>query len=410
MNDELDRTLRGTLASAAREAPAVPPGLPAQVEAGYRRRRNRRTGAAALAVAVVLGGTGAVGAAVRSGEGAAPVATAGKLKKVSLAGLGTPVKVRERWPDAIRDIPSELPNGSALHPITMLDGDTLLASSTSSFEKTDKLWAYDLKARKASAVTDVVVPKDSTTFASDFTVGGGWVVWWLARGKGGAATVEIWGAPVQGGPARKITGMADAGLSTLLIDGGDVVWAMKTGVYKAPLTGGVPRKLPGSEGFQVVSWPWIGSPAQGERLGDVQYESLRNVRTGERVEATLAPYKGAWSCSVTWCVGNAASGVTYHGEPPMAVQRRDGKAGRSLPPNQYLGAGILFDRFLPYRPTKVPSGDYLLYDLKTGKLLDTGIRQYNSGTVPSSRRDDRDPLVFLSNKDGTKLIDLSKIR
>ncbi len=163
----------------------------------------------------------------------------------------------------------------------MLDGDTLLASSTSSFEKTDQLWAYDLKAGRATALTDVVVPKDSTTFASDFTVGGGWVVWWLAHGNGSTRTVDIWGAPVQGGPARKITGMDDAGLSALLIDGGDVVWAMKTGVYKAPLTGGAPQKLPGTEGFQIVSWPWIGSP----RARNSVTSSTSRCATSGRVSA-----------------------------------------------------------------------------------------------------------------------------
>ncbi|TDB92156.1 hypothetical protein [Actinomadura sp. 7K534] len=410
MTDDLDRALRGTLTTAARKAPAADPRLLERVEAGHRRRRRRRTSAAALAVAVVLGGTGAVGGLLRSGEDAAPVATAGDLKPVTRADLGAPVKVRERWPDAVRSIPGELPNGRELRPFTLLDDGTLVGTTWSSFEVSDKLWSYDLDARKAEVITDIVVPRGSKIYASDFTVGGGQVVWWLSYRAGGRDTVEIWGAPLAGGAARKIAGTRGNSVSSLLIDGDTIVWGMKDGVYRVPLQGGRPEKIPGTGGFAIVSWPWIGSPAsEANKVGDVRYKSLWNVRTGERREAVLAPFKGAWSCGVIWCVGGPASGVTYHGDAVVAVQRRDGKAGRSMPVDVFIGPmdGVVYGRFLPSFPQGHQTKNHVLYDVETGTLLDTGVRRYNE--VIGMARNNPDPQIFVGGKGGTTLIDFSKI-
>ncbi|MFA1547840.1 hypothetical protein [Actinomadura chokoriensis] len=51
---------------------------------------------------------------------------------------------------------------------------------------------------------------------------------------------------------------------------------------------------------------------------------------------------------------------------------------------------------------------HVLYDIETGTLLDTGIRRGNE--VMGTLRDDRDPQSFLTSKDGTTLLDFSKIR
>jgi hypothetical protein len=351
---------------------------------------------------------------LRSGQEAPPVAAPGKLKPVSRADLGAPVKLRDRWPDAVRSIPGELPNGRALHPVALLDDGTLVGATTSSFEKSDKLWSYDLDARKATVITDIVVPRGSKIYASDFTVGGGQVVWWLSYRAGGRDTVEIWGAPLAGGTARKIAGTRGNAVSTLLVDGDAVVWGMKDGVYRVPLAGGTPEKMPGTGGFGIVSWPWIGSPAapREDRAGYIGYRSLRNVRTGERREAVLAPLKGPWSCGVTWCVGTTSllPGATDHRGMVTAVQRRDGRAGKALPYDGPMGPGrqIVYGRFLPYFPKGPQTENHVLYDVETGKLLDTGVRRYNHlmGRAPN----DRDPQYFFTNEDGTTLIDLSKIR
>ncbi|MFG2013439.1 hypothetical protein [Actinomadura geliboluensis] len=411
MNDDLGTALRGTLATAAREAPAVRPELLETVEAAHRRRRRRRVSAAALGAAVLVGGTGAVGMVARSGDGPPPVAAPGALKPLSAADLGTPVKVRERWPDAVRSVPGRLPNGRTLHPVALLDGDVLVGTTWASLQLPDKLWSYDLGTGRANVITDLVVPPGSRIYSSDFTIARGRVVWWLSYRAGGRDTAEVWGAPLAGGTAHKITGLPGDGVSTLLIDGDSVVMGMGGAVYRAPLAGGAPVKVPGSDGFAIVSWPWIGSPASREGgLGSIGFGSLRNAATGERRDARLAPFKGAWSCGVTWCVGGPTSGVTYHRDMKTAVQRRDGKAGRTLPGDP-VGPGpeLVYGRYLPYFPDGLfKTKTHVLYDVESGVLLDTGIRRNNE--MMGAARDDRDPQYFFTTKSGAMLLDLSKIR
>ncbi|SNT37796.1 hypothetical protein SAMN05443665_102611 [Actinomadura meyerae] len=411
MTDELGTALRGALATAAREAPAVRPGLLEAVETAHTRRRRRRVAAAALGTALLLGGTGAIGAVARSGDGPPPVAAPGALEPVPADGLGTPVKVRERWPDAVRTVPGRLPGGTALHPVALLDGDVLVGATWASLQRPDELWSYDLGTGRADLITDIVIPRGSRIFASDFTIARGQVVWWLSYRAGGRDTVEVWGAPLAGGPARKITGLPGNDVTALLIDGDDVVMGAGGAVYRAPLAGGAPAKVPGTDGFSIVAWPWIGSPASREGgVGTIRFESLRNLATGERRDARLAPFKGAWSCDVTWCVGGPASGVTYRGDMKTAVQSRDGKAGRTLPDTP-LGAvqELIYGRYLAYFPGGLArTKTHVLYDVESGELLDTGIRRTNE--VMGAARNERDPQHFFTTRSGTVLLDLSKIR
>ncbi|TDD79109.1 hypothetical protein E1293_24365 [Actinomadura darangshiensis] len=407
MTDELGRALRGTLTTAAGEAPAVPPGLLDQVEAGHRRRRRLRVSATALAVAVILGGTGAAGAVLRSGDEPPAAAKPGKLRPVAAAELGKPIKVRDRWPDAVRSLPRKLPNGRPLQPIALVGEDTLIGSTTSS-GVADRLWAYDLKAGKATVVTRVDTPR--TSYDTTFVAGGGHIAWALARKTGGRTVVEIWAVPMAGGEARKV---AEAGSPTsgLVIDGGNAVWETDEGVYKAPLAGGATEKIPGTKGFGIVSWPWLGSPgAPVDKVGAVRFRNLWNVRTGERRTAVLAPIDGRWSCGVTWCVGSPADKTVHRGAWPNAVQRRDGKDGRSLPGEPIPGGMVIADRFVVYRPLGLDSRNMILYDLHTGRLLDTGISmRYQSIKVSSQGEPDGGSVAFVDDG-GTAMLDLTAIR
>ncbi|WP_433468843.1 hypothetical protein [Spirillospora sp. CA-128828] len=409
MTDDLGRALRGTLGTAAREAPEVSPNLLADVEAGHRRRRRRRMSAAALAVALIVGGAGVAGV-VRSAGKPPDAARTGKLKPVSPTELGPPIKVRTRWPDAVRNLPDMRADGRALNPITLLDGNTVLGATASTTEVTDKLWAYDLRTRTAKLITDVVVPRGWSQDAADFTVGHGEIVWWLAARTAGGERNEIWSAPVTGGPARRITSVVGSPPVSLLIDGGNVVWYMDKGVYQAPLSGGPAEKLPGTDGYSIISWPWIAPSPSSEKSG-VQYKVARNVRTGEQRVATVAPIKGVWSCLVTWCVGRPPIDQGDDQDTSTPVQRRNGKDGRLLPRSVEEATFLLQDRFLFYKPPGLRTKNYVLYDLETEALLDTGIPAAGGQeSMPVPRGDARDQRILVTTKDGPMLLDLSEIR
>ncbi|MCP9955192.1 hypothetical protein [Actinomadura madurae] len=402
MTDELDRVLRGTLATAADEAPAVPPGLLEQVEARHRGRMRRRVSATALAVAVVLGGTSAAGAMLR-GDGP-PATGPGKLKPVTAAELGTPVKVRDRWPDAVRSVPRSLPDGRPLSPIALLDGNRLLGTTTSASGSVDQAWAYDLKTGKADLVTRIDPPRGRKSFDAAVVAGDDHVAWVRALKSGGRTVTEIWTAPLAGGQARKV---AEAGsrMPILLIEDRTVIWETEQGVYRASLAGGPAAKIAGSAGFRVVSWPWLGSPGTvADKAGSIRYRDLWNVRTGERRKAVLAPFKGSWSCGVTWCVGRPTD-TAYRGKPMQnAVQRRDGKAGRLLLAEHLIDQNVIGDRFVLYRAPGSMSSKMTLYDLRSGKLLDIEIgKGFSMLRVGHT-------MVFAIGDRETKAIDLSAIR
>ncbi|WP_412517154.1 hypothetical protein K8Z49_47050 [Actinomadura madurae] len=404
MADEFSRALRGTLATAADEAPTVPPGLLEQVEAGHRRRARRRVSAAALAVAMVLGGTSAAGAVLRSGDDPPPAAGPGKLRPVTAAELGPPVKVSDRWPDAVRTVPRRLPNGRPLDPLTLLDGHRLIGTTTSASGIIDRVWAYDLKTGKADVITRIVPPKGPKSYDAAFAVGDDQVAWGLARRTGGRTVTEIWTAPLAGGPARKI---AEAGSPTsgLFIEDGTVIWETDQGVYRVPLAGGPAAKIAGSTGFRVVSWPWLGLPGTvADKAGSIRYRDLWNVRTGERRKAVLAPFKGSWSCGVTWCLGRPTD-TGYHGKPMQnAVQRRDGKAGRLLLTEHLIDQNVIGDRFVLYRAPGMMSSSMTLYDLRSGKLLDAEIgKGFSNFRIGQT-------MAFVIGDQETKVIDFSKIR
>ncbi|MFI6515016.1 hypothetical protein ACIBF1_05580 [Spirillospora sp. NPDC050679] len=458
VDEQMTDDLRAVLKNAAGHAP--PPGrdLLERVESRYRGRRRRRMAGAAT-MAVVVGATGVLGASLLlGGDGygkprPASKPTAGPLKPTT---PGPVVQLEKTAPQAFRTLPKRLPNGQDFHPDQMLEDGTVLGTTWSSFELTDRIWVYDLAKNKARAVTDVTMPRGQKWFANDLTTADGQVVWTMTYHgdkssfeEPGFEKLELWTAPLAGGAARKVTSITaaqkplDQGTSTsdeLALDGGEAVWATTAGVLTVPLTGGKPRLLPGTKGYQILSWPWIGTPGRGTKgpkVGEVMFKELRNVRTGERRTATTARFNGAWTCGLVWCFGGMASGVTYHGTQGQRIQRRDGKEGRVLPESdvKLMFSGQTFlDRYILYRPRPAQTGrtpvrprpgqkgrtptqlnrskpsNHMLYDLQTGRLLDTGVRQPSSGSMPGLLASPNSRIMMLTGEDGaTILLDLSKV-
>lgn len=433
MTDELEDALKGALRTASQDAPAVAPDLLDRLAHRHRARRRRRAlsaGAAAAAVVMAVGGTNLL---LRPGDdrGATPL-TGKSPTPMPTAKLPRPEPIPKA---AVQTVPRTLPNGRRYTVHVALSPTSLLVTTESSFEKADRVWAYDLRTRRATKITDVVVPSGSTTFASDFTVGDGQIAWWLEYKAGRRFFTEIWAAPLAGGAARKVVSLnaaSDAGgsMGNLVVGGGMVRWSQGAfgegadkGVYEAPLAGGPVRMMPGTEGHRILAWPWIGTPGRtSSKVGEITYRRLRNVETGKVLDAEVPKAEVTWDCGITWCFGGGATGIIYRGEGPGSyVVRRDGTAAR-----MFVGRGVdlfrgqhsLYDRFLPQL---IPGGKkntskVALYDLVSGRLLELGTTEDGDmpGGIPGVRAAGTGPALdryaIWETKGSIKVVDLAAIR
>jgi hypothetical protein len=354
----------------------TPPNNPrraGQIERRIARRRRRQRAQVAIVAATILAVAGLSAVATRGVSGDPPPVNKATASPRPLPTVALPpaTPVEKLWPRAATKLPAKLPNGRKYFPETFVDDHTLLVTTWSSFEKTDAVWLYDTETRRLRTVAQVTTPPKATTFASGFAVGDGSIAWWTARRDKGQTVADIWAAPLNGGGQHRVATTpagkdSDGGIERLVIARGRAIWSLSTfssgargGVFTAPLTGGEPAEISGTDGYHIMDWPWIGTP--GGRLGapdGVAFRELRNVETGEQRTAKVGP--GRWSCGLTWC----ASG-TDHGQ---VLMRRDGSGGRLLPGGWTPMPEIAGDRFVLMAQRKTIQ----LYDLHTGRLADLG--------------------------------------
>jgi hypothetical protein len=404
MTRSIERELTRTLNVAAGRAPRPEPGLLDQVEQRRRRRARRAQIAVATgAVLAVAGGSALTfGTSGLSGRDTTftpadpPISRPARAKPDELAAE----PIQAVWPAAVHDIPNRLDDGRKFWPHTMVDDHTLLVSIDASFENAGELWLYDIEDRTARKVTTVRTPKDATVFASNFTVGEGHVVWWIARPDNGKAAVELWAAPLRGGKAHLVSRVqAEGGVEGLIaIEGSMVHWSLSGGgVYRAPLTGGDAELLEGTQEATLVDWPWVGSPVRSLRSGtmpdEITYRTLRNLETGEERVATERD--GAWTCRVRWCVGS-----TNHGG---AVQRRDGSGRRevgSVMTTMTYGNQPARDRFVLVEGRNRS----VIYDAASGKAGRVAALDGGGFRLMGDER-----LYFVETKKGYQVVDLAAI-
>ncbi|MGH3735441.1 MAG: hypothetical protein ACRDT6_07435 [Micromonosporaceae bacterium] len=392
MPDQLEEALSRTFSAAAEAAPERPPGLAHAVDVRFRGRRRRRYAAVAgVAAFAVIGGSAlATGVITIPRPGPSTVG-------IPAASGGATAPIASVWPDAVRQVSGKLADGRKYRPEVMLDDHRLLVTTEASFENANELWVMDLDTLRATRITRLPEPHEGRElFASSFTVGAGHVAWWDAYVGGGKPYTRIWKVPVSGGEPSlvgTVPGMYGSGGQSgdRLQIGSDrnVYWSaglgnrsVKPAVWKLPLTGGEPRKVAGSDGYHLVNWPWIGSPAidhSGDGFvvdgpddpGFVAYQRLRNIMTDEVRDAVPAAKGELWSCAVVWCV-NGRDDYTL-------ARHRDGSHQRTLPgmssvPTEW----IAYDRFVVLDDF-ANRGSQSIHDLQTGKHGDFGIKPVDDG-------------------------------
>lgn len=401
MTEELEAALRRTLADAAERAPKAPPGIGREPRVRRAPRGYTRMALVAAAVAVAIGGATIGGRTLPHGSkssGRHPAAAVSPRLHRPKAVAAPPIQ--NVWPKAAHRLPRTL-NGRAYLPEGVIDDHTILISTEARFEVADVLYAYDLRTHATRQITRIVTPPNTTAYASGFTIGSGYVAWWLAGDYG----TEIWAAPLSGGQARLVSRQNTRIPSQLAVSGKTVFWSPEGtgGIYQAPVTGGgTTRETPGSRSTYVLSWPWIGSPP-GLRMTNakgVAFANVKNVVTGETRSARLTD-PGTWNCGVTWCVGAGPDFVTE-------VQRRDGSGRRAIPGGGSTAQSPpLLDRFVVIG---VPGGSVAVYDLRTGRMGDLGIERSKGGTVRVTLPlDPANRLYYTTTKDGYVIVDLGAI-
>ncbi|MEV0597265.1 hypothetical protein [Nonomuraea cavernae] len=370
--------LIGALRQAAARAPE--PDLLAGVSARRRRRTRRRARvlAVAAAVAVVVTGTAVTRSvlSIRGGEEAAvtvtpPEAVVTPSPLTTIPGLpraSRPEKAaaRKLWPEALFTMPARNSDGWRYRPITGISATEVLLSAESSFERAGRIEVYDAGTRRARVVTEVPLRQGlKKSYVQSVTVGTANIAWFASGEQADGTMVrDIWTAPLAGGEARLLatrTGQ-DADLDAISLDGDHVVWSeLDGGVWRLPLAGGTPERIPGSDGLHLIEWPWASDAT--ERVGDLapNQGKVVNLADGHTTSLSAPPGMRALRCGAVWCYGRGERGtwgtLVYRldgaGTPRFVLL--DTSLGNSLYP--------ILDRFLSVGPS--------VYDLETGKLVTT---------------------------------------
>jgi len=253
-----------------------------------------------------------------------------------LAAADPPDKV---WPEAVHRLPATLPNGSGYQVFAVLGGDRYLVRTEESIVS-----APSVSDAKTGDVTFLGTDEMPTRLVSagdrDWTtVAGDYAVWFLAAevDNGDRWHAEIWTARLDGtGDPKKIATVPDHGHSPPLIGvlGDSLYWdeaglpgEESAAIYRLPVTGGTPQRVPDSDGYQLFGLsPWADTTKHfvGEDGSTPSTGVLWNVATGER-----RPWVAHKKARKIICVPQICAGTTKGGK--YFVQRLDGSGFRELP-------------------------------------------------------------------------------
>ncbi|MCG5212030.1 hypothetical protein [Streptosporangium sp. KLBMP 9127] len=393
---DLEDALSRALDRQASRAPTAAPDFLNQVRARHSRRRRRGvTVAAAAAVAVVT-----AGAALATGRLAPPDGEpAARPTEQPVIDPAMP-PIEKVWPRAVHTVPPRLPNGRRFDPQLFLNDHTVLVLTRKGdhVDRPDGLWAYDLDAGRAARLVTIEAPPGTVVTAPFVVAGDGRLAWWTLRKDGSRKIVDIWTAPITGGPQRKLVSFDEDQGIDLVIAGRKAIWSRwKTGgVYQMSLNGGRSKPLPGTTGHRLLDWPWT-APYLPEKEKNVvrRFGTAYNAETGERREM-MSEDRG-WNCGLTWCLlGRSA-------------QHRDGSAGRTMPGRSMNTPAL--DRFLTlFQMGKKGLSGMVLYDLSTGRAGDLGIRPTRKGTLRGEHVDRRATVFHYESQGKKVIVDLASIK
>ncbi|TYB60703.1 hypothetical protein FXF51_31370 [Nonomuraea sp. PA05] len=302
--------LIGALRTAGEHAPDDGGGLLAGVASRRRRRTRRRLRVLAAAAAVVVLSVGIRGV-VLSGEGQGDAAT------TSTETPGPRSQPVERvWPRAVFKVPTRNALGAVYLPLTALSATEVLLLATPVGNPTFEV--YDVTTGKTRVVAEL--PTSQRHMVPLAAADGAYLVWYT----GGRTSTEIWMVPLAGGEPTPVTGLsgARADVDALSVNGDQVIWSERSGdVWHAPLTGGIPERIPSGNGLHLLRWPWASDVPAGTDTGDRNQSEVVDLALDTRIQVTVPGQAKGLRCGPHWCFGRDTKGGF--------VQRIDGGEVRS---------------------------------------------------------------------------------
>ncbi|MCF6469250.1 hypothetical protein FAF44_12720 [Nonomuraea sp. MG754425] len=311
-----------------------------------RRRTRRRVRTLAAALAVVVLGVG-VRSVVLSGGGAGDVAST----PTPAPPVPRPVPVERLWPGALSTLPVSGPDGARYQPITAVSPTEILFAALEPGKKgAGRLEVFDTAAGRIRLVTEV--PGARRIMMPSASADGENVIWLHS----GRSLREIWTAPLGGGAGRLVTTLRGArtDIDRITVNDGWAIWSERRGgVWRVPLTGGTPARVPAGDGLHLLRWPWAGDVPPVRESDERDQRVLVDLSSGASTGIVARPGTTRLRCGPRWCLGHDARGTF--------VQRIDGSRQRRIggDPNRPVGAPVL-DRFVPFE-----SG---VYDVETGTM------------------------------------------
>ncbi|YCK38097.1 sigma factor-like helix-turn-helix DNA-binding protein [Actinomadura sp. ATCC 39365] len=194
----------------------------------------------------------------------------------------------ELWPEAVVKVPAKDSDGRTVRVVTGLSATEVLLVSESAFEKAGRLEVHDSASGTTRVLGDIPSPRKKY-YPQLFTAGRGYIAWFGATPQDSVPWTDFWVMPAQGGKARRV-GEVDADVDRIALTGDSLVWSVKEGgVYRMPLTGGAPERLPATDGLHLTAWPWAAGLSDDQPFANHTRAAHRRVRTQDparRAEAT----------------------------------------------------------------------------------------------------------------------------
>jgi hypothetical protein len=378
-------TLAGDLRAIAEGAEPGITDLSDVVNRRYVRRRRIRTGASAVAgvFAVMIGIAASIPAAEHARQPAHGNHGSSQGWHVPSTGATLP-SLASTWPRAVVHFPVHAPDGGTPVAVADIDKTHVLAGSEPTPGIATALYAFDTTNDTFRLITTVPQGHDPAA-VTNWAVSTHSVVWGIDAEP---LSVDVYTAPLAGGPARKIAHFA--GRTVLLgpwfATDDAVYWSSgQPGVMRLPLSGGSPEPVAGFQEMYLLhgTSPWAArlDDVQASKFGDTSpygitiggqrskdprpgvTRQLKNIVTGAEIDVSVPADAWTLSCTPVFCVGSVATGDDGLS---WFIQRPDGKNRVALHSDGMDGyfvaeAGLLGHTFGSISENGVPMSNLLVF-------------------------------------------------